>query len=106
MNYSYLEITSDADLDTYPYSLYNYYGINAYSGPITITLPQITSDDMNFKLVRIDSNSLNVVTLQPKSGNTINSNASMPLNINNKIQPNSIGNDYLALFTKFSFANL
>lgn len=59
-------ITSDTTLD----DIHNFYIINATGGDITITLPIITTDGMNYRLVRLDT-SLNYVTIQCSGSNQI-----------------------------------
>jgi hypothetical protein len=57
-------ITSNTTLST----LDDVYLVNATSGPITITLPNITTDGMQYKLKRIDTVTSNIVTVQGFSG--------------------------------------
>lgn len=73
--------------------------IDSSSGSITITLPNITADGIRYKLIRIDSTTSNILTIQGFSAlQTINGNTSLSLGINTSIAVESYDDVwYLAL---------
>ena len=79
-------INSTINLD----DMYDEYIVNA-SGPITITLPNITVDGISLTFRRID-NSNYTVTLQGSSGQTIDGNSSVSLPPNGRYRITSLGN--------------
>ena len=68
------------------------YLVNASSNSITLTLPTIISNGIQFIIRRIDINLSNTVTITGQSGELIDSNTLILLKPNNNIRINSFNN--------------
>jgi len=67
--------------------------IDATNNAITATLPSILADGDSYLLSRMDI-SLNGVTIQAQSGQTINNSASISMNIGDKFRIISLGTNF------------
>ena len=92
-SYVYCEITSNADMNNNTYAGFEYYFVDASSGSITITLPEILYDGTTFIMHRID-NSVNNVTLEAFTGQTVDGTSSVNMPARNYQEFVSLNNNW------------
>lgn len=98
-----LRITSSITLST----IQDVYVVDASGGNITLTLPNITTNGMQYKLKRVDSTRANTVTVQGFSGaQTIDGQVSITLSIVSSIEVQSINSVWVSLFKEGLVKNL
>ena len=88
-NSNITEITTSTTLDTG----FDVYLVDASGGSITVTLPAIVADGMQYKLHRSDDTA-NTVTIVPTGGDTIEGTSSAVLQQNTPFEIHSSGNDW------------